>query len=55
MRKLLILKTNKLINYEEVKRVREQVDNALDSGILIIDKNWTYELIEFDDLNINGE
>lgn len=53
MKKLIILKTNRIVNSEQANKIREQIYNAYDSGILILDKNWSYEVIEFDEIQFS--
>lgn len=53
--KILILQTDLTLNQESAETIMKNVQAATENGILILDKRWTYEVVEINDLTINKE
>lgn len=46
--KLLILKTNSFLSPEAIENVHRALDQAIINGVLILDGNFTYEMVEIE-------
>ena len=53
--KLLIFKTDAMLSADARKSITESLHTGITDGVVFVDGTYTYEVVEFDSINYDGQ
>jgi len=52
MKKVLIIQPTDIVNANEIFDINEYIQKGINSGVIVLNKNMVYEIVEIDDINV---
>jgi len=49
MKKVLIIQPTDIVNANEIFDINEYIQKGINSGVIVLNKNMVYEIVEIDD------